>query len=86
MAVAPYRAYDDMLQAVESSTSLMSDLVLKLELAYSQSERLNQLVKQLTDEKASLNDIIQSMDASFEKASDMVEDKQQLVDSLEEEN
>jgi hypothetical protein len=73
-------------QKIESSTSLVSDLVLKLDLAYPHSERLKQTEKQLADEAATLHGIIQSMSTNYEKASDQVDEKQQLLDSLTEEN
>jgi len=79
-------ADQDIVQKIESSTSLISDLVLKLDVAYPHSERLKQTEKQLADEAATLHGIIQSMSANFEKATDQVDEKQQLLDSLTEEN
>lgn len=85
-SVAASSEVTDIVQKIESSTILIADLVLKLDLAYPHSERLQQTEKQLANEAATLQSIIQSMSANFEKASDQVDEKQQLLDSLTAEN
>jgi len=77
---------DEILQKIESATSLMSKVVLKLDVAYPESQRLRQSERELTNENGELTTRVQEMSGILGKATDKVNEQQILLDTLVEEN